>query len=90
MIIPLEVVRCADILGLTVSNNLKWNEHVQHIMKKARKRLYCLTQFKKANVGTKEVLQFYIKCSRRITEYACPTFHNSFHALANHAVISIY
>ena len=23
---PLEVVRCVNILGLTVSNDLKWNE----------------------------------------------------------------
>ena len=74
---PLEVVRCAKILGLTVSNDLKWNEHVQQITKKSRKRLYCLTQLKRANVGTKELLQFYITCIRPIAEYACPVFHNS-------------
>ena len=74
---PLEVVRCAKILGLTISNDLKWNEHVQQITKKSRKRLYCLTQLKRANVGTKELLQFYITCIRPITEYACPVFHNS-------------
>ena len=50
---PLELVKCAKILGLTVFNDLKWNEHVQQITKKARKRLYCLTQLKRANVGTK-------------------------------------
>ena len=32
---PLELVKCAKILGLTVSNDLKWNEHVQQITKKA-------------------------------------------------------
>ena len=47
---PQEVVRCANILGLTVSNDLKWNEDVQHITKKARKRLHCLTQLKRATV----------------------------------------
>ena len=40
----LELAKCAKILGLTVSNDLKWTEHVQQITKKARKRLYCLTQ----------------------------------------------
>ena len=74
---PLELVKCAKILGLIVSNDLKWNEHVQQITKKARKRLYCLTQSKRANVGTKELLQFYITCIRPITEYASPVFHNS-------------
>ena len=47
------------------------------ITKKARKRLYSLTQLKRANVGTKELLQFYITCIRPITEYAYPVFHNS-------------
>ena len=78
---PLELVKCAKILGLTVSKDLKWNEHVQQTTKKTRKRLYCLTQLKRANVGTKELLQFYITCIRPITEYACPVFHNS---LTNH------
>ena len=32
---PLEVVTCAKFLGLTVSNDLKWNEHVQQITKKS-------------------------------------------------------
>ena len=35
----LEVVKCAKILGLTVSDDLKWNEHVQQITKKARKKI---------------------------------------------------
>ena len=69
------MVKCAKILGLTVSNDLKWNE--QQITKKARKRLHCLIQLKRANVGTKELLQFYITCIRPVTEYACPVFHNS-------------
>ena len=74
---PLGVVKSAKILGLTLSDDLKWNEHVQQIVKKARKRLYCLTQLKRSNVGTKELLQFYMTCIRPITEYACPAFHNS-------------
>ncbi|XP_028406429.1 uncharacterized protein LOC114528917 [Dendronephthya gigantea] len=36
----LEIVVHAKILGLRVSNNLKWNEHVTEIVKKASKRLY--------------------------------------------------
>jgi hypothetical protein len=74
---PLEVVKSAKILGLTLSDDLKWNEHVLQIVKKARKRMYCLAQLKRSNVGTKELLQFYITCIRPITEYACPAFHNS-------------
>jgi hypothetical protein len=70
-------MKSAKILGLALTDDLKWNEHVLQIVKKARKRLYCLAQLKWSNVGTKELLQFYITCIRPITEYACLAFHNS-------------
>jgi hypothetical protein len=49
----LKVVDSAKILGLTVSNNLKWNNHIDQIISKARKRLYILSQLKRARFGTK-------------------------------------
>ena len=45
---PLEVVPHAKILGLNVSNNLRWNYHVNELVKKSSKRLYFLTQLIKA------------------------------------------
>jgi hypothetical protein len=41
--IPLKVVPCAKIIGLTISSNLKWNNHIYQTIVKARKRLYFLT-----------------------------------------------
>ncbi len=73
----LEVVDHAKILGLHVSNDLKWNKHVNEITKKARKRLYFLSQLKRSNVATKELLLFYITCIRPVVEYASPVFHDS-------------
>jgi hypothetical protein len=75
--IPLEVVSCAKIIGLTVSSNLKWNDHIRQTIVKARKRLYFLTQLKRAKVGIDELVPFYSTCIRPILEYACPVFHNS-------------
>ena len=49
---PLEVVKEAKILGLNISNNLKWNIHVTEIVKKASKRIYFLTQLKRSKVGS--------------------------------------
>ena len=63
---PIEVVECAKILGLHVSNNLKWNNHVHEIIKKALKRLFFLSQLKRSNVGTTELVQFYTVCIRLI------------------------
>jgi hypothetical protein len=75
--IPLEVVTCAKILGLTVSSNLKWNDHIQRTIAKTKKPLYFLTQLKRAKVGTDELVLFYNTCIRPILEYARPVFHNS-------------
>ena len=74
---PLEVVINAKILGLTISHDLKWNEHVSGIIKKAWKRLHFLSQLKRSHLDTRELIQFYITCIRPITEYTCPVFHDS-------------
>ena len=39
--VQLEVIEHAKILGVTISSNLKWNEHVSNIIEKANKRFYC-------------------------------------------------
>ena len=69
---PLEVVPHAKILGLNVSDNLKWNYHISELVKKSSKRLYFLTQLKRAKVGCLELVQFFKSCIRSLIEYACP------------------
>ena len=48
-----ELVTSAKLLGLTIANDLTWNDHVTEITKKASKRLYFLTQLKRAGVLNK-------------------------------------
>ena len=43
---PIEVIESAKILGLYVSSNLKWNDHIHEIIKKAQKTLFFLSQLK--------------------------------------------
>ena len=73
----IDIVSHAKILGLHISSDLKWNYHLNEIIKKARKRLYCLSQLKRSGLATNELVQFFRTCIRPITEYACPVFHNS-------------
>ena len=73
---PIELVTSAKILGLNVSSDLKWNRHIDSIIKKAKKRLYSLSQLKRSGLGIHELIQFYSTCIRPITEYACPVFHD--------------
>jgi hypothetical protein len=63
------------VLGLTISSDLKWNSHIDNIVKKASKRLYFLRQLKRAKVSTTETMCFYCTCIRPVVEYASPVFH---------------
>ena len=74
---PIELVTSAKILGLNVSDDLKWNSHIDSNIKKAKKRLYSLSHLKRSGLGSRELVQFFRTCIRPITEYACPVFHDS-------------
>ena len=73
----IDVVPSVKLLGLTISEDLKWNQHVMDICKKVSSRLYFLRQLKRAKVPSKELVLFYTTCIRPVTEYACQVFHNS-------------
>ena len=60
-----------------ISNDLKWNAHVQMICTKVAARLYFLRQLKRAKVPTNDLLSFYTTCIRPVAEYACPIFHTA-------------
>ena len=60
----LEVVKNAKLLGLTISDNLTWNAHVNEIIKKASKKLYLLVQLKRARVPPSDLVLFYKACVR--------------------------
>ena len=75
----LECVDIAKLLGVTISNNLTWNEHIDQAIKKASKRMYFLLQLKRAKVPRNEIILFYTSCIRSVlTYYASPVL---FHAL---------
>ena len=50
---PVEHVNSAKLLGVMLSSDLKWNEHVAYIVKKSSRRLYMLRLLKRANADKK-------------------------------------
>ncbi len=46
-------------LGTTISQDLKWDNHVDSIVKKAQQRLYFLRQLRKFNLPQELLKQFY-------------------------------
>ena len=73
---PIDLVTSAKILDLNLSNDLKWNCHIDFIIKKAKKRLYGVSQLKRPGLGPRELVQLFRTCIRPITEYAWPVFHD--------------
>ena len=73
---PIDVVTGAKILGLNISNDLKWNCRIDFIIMIAKKRLHGVSQLKRSGLGPHELVQFFCTCIRLITEYACPVFHD--------------
>ncbi len=46
-------------LGTTISQDLKWDNHIDSIVKKAQQRLYFLRQLRKFNLPQELLIQFY-------------------------------
>ena len=64
----------AKLLGLTISSNLTWNEHISEVIKKASKRLYFLVLLKRSRVPRHDMSTFYTVCIRSVLTYAAPAF----------------
>ena len=68
-------VRKATILGLSITDDLKWNKHVEKITTEAAKRIYLLKQLKRSGLDNDDLTCFYMASIRSILEHACQVFH---------------
>ncbi len=53
------VVESFRFLGTTISQDLKWDNHIDSIVRKAQQRLYFLHQLRKFNLPKELMKQFY-------------------------------
>ena len=58
------------LLGVVISDDLKWNAHVEYVIAKAAKRLYALRLLKCAGVMLEDMLNAYTYNIRSVLEYA--------------------
>ena len=75
--VQFERVSSAEVLGVTISIDLKWNDHVDTITSKAARRLYLLSQLKRAGISPDDLLAFYYSVIRSVLEFSCQLFHRS-------------
>ena len=72
--VGLERVSSAKVLGVTISNNLKWTDHVEITNTKAATCLYPLRQLKRAGLICDDLVKFYCCVVRSVLEYAFKLF----------------
>jgi uncharacterized spore protein YtfJ len=73
----LERVSAYKLLGLWVDDDLKWKSNVEHLVKKAAKRLFFLKVLKSYNAALQDLKTFYISVIRSILEYCAQVWHSN-------------
>ena len=71
----IERVKSFKLLGVFLSSDLSWSEHVNYIVSKASKRMFVLFQLIKSGVKLADIVVVYCSIIRSILEYACPVWH---------------
>ena len=69
-------VNTYKILGVIMDNDLKWNSHVDYIIKKACNKLYSLRVLCRARVSQRNMLRIYLASVRPVLEYAVPVWQD--------------
>ena len=70
----LKVVTTAKILGVIISNDLKWSSNTEHITSKAKQKLWTLRKLSKMGFDDNFIIDVYCKEVRSILEYCAPVW----------------
>ena len=73
----IECVPVVKLVGVMVSQDLKWAQNTSYICKKARKKLWILRRMKNMALDKFQLFDVYIKEIRSILEMAVPVWHSS-------------
>ena len=63
------------LLGVTISSDLKWDTHVNNILRQANLSLSLLKLLNKFSCSPSQLIKVYISFVRPLVEYACPVWH---------------
>ena len=71
-----ERVGSYKLLGIIISDDLKWNVHAEYVIAKAAKRLYALRLLKRAGVMPEDMLKVYTYNIRSVLAYAAQVWQD--------------
>ena len=70
-----ERVSTYKLLGVVFNDKLTWNDHIDYIINKASKRIFCISQLIRARVSESDIVIIYSSIVRSILEYCCEVWH---------------
>jgi len=68
-------VQSTKLLGVIMSNDLRWEGHIQYVIAKASKRIYFLRLLLRAGVHADDIVGVYTSIVRSVLEYASELWH---------------
>ena len=71
-----EVTTKTKLLGIILTNDLKWEENTDYICSKAYKKMWTLRRMKVLDVDPTTILDVYMKEIRAVVELAVPAWHS--------------
>ena len=72
----LEVISETKLLGIILTNDLKWTRNTEYICKKAYKKMWTLRRMKVLDIEPSVILDVYLKEIRSVIELAVPAWHS--------------
>jgi hypothetical protein len=71
----LEVVEELKLLGVKITNDLKWEQNTKYITTKAYSRLWMLRRLKSLGANNSELVDCFVKQARSVLEYCAVVWH---------------
>ena len=85
----LNIVKSTKVLGIMLSDSLRWDEHIKHICGKAASRIWALRRLMQLELNFETILDVYCKEIRSILEYGAVVFHSSLTKKQSNAIEKI-
>ena len=73
----IELISEVKLLGLHISNDMRWNTNTTYMIKKASRRLWILRRLKKLGAQPTSLVEVYLKQIRCILEFGAPAWQGA-------------
>jgi len=73
----IEQVTSFKLLGVTVTDSLRWGNHIAAVTAKASKHLWFLKKLKRAGIAQPDLVYYYEAVITPVMEHASPVWHSS-------------